>query len=493
LIIRAPFTFPARRIKNIVELIDLAPTILDALGIPIPPSYQGQSLLSLMFGDKEREKDTAYTETYYPRLHYGWAELKALYYNKNWKYIMAPKQELYDLRKDKKEKNNLVLKKSTHARRAKKRIQEFIKDKSQNAIKPGEAEKLDKDDLQKLAALGYVTTFVDTSGKTNLPDPKGKVHVFNDLSKAKKNMAEERYDEAIDILKKIIKENPQIVDGILQLGNAYSKKKLHEEALNCFYRVLEQKPDYHAAMINVANSLMRLGRLDKGIEEVQRFLKTFPNDHTLLNELGVFYFRKKEYEKAREILNQSIEIERVNPHALNRLGGIYVIKKELKKAETFLNKALEINPTLKKLYFNLAQIEEEKGNADKAIEYYKKELENYPDDFKSAYNLGEVLRKKGRYEESIECYRKSINSNPHFNIPYFMIAKYYLDRRTDIEEAVALCEKGIEIEPLNKYTAFGYYILADIYSFKGDQVKSRSYFSRGEELKRTLMKKNQWK
>jgi len=238
---------------------------------------------------------------------------------------------------------------------------------------------------------------------------------------------------------------------------------------------------------------MRLGRLDKGIEEVQRFLKTFPNDHTLLNELGVFYFRKKEYEKAREILNQSIETERVNPHAFNRLGGIYVIKKELKKAETFLNKALEINPTLKKLYFNLAQIEEEKGNADKAIKYYKKELENYPDDFKSAYNLAEVLRKKGRYEESIEYYRKSINSNPHFNIPYFMIAKYYLDRRTDIEEAVAFCEKGLEIEPLNKYTAFGYYILADIYSFKGDQVKSRSYFSRGEELKRTLMKKNQWK
>jgi arylsulfatase A-like enzyme/Tfp pilus assembly protein PilF len=492
LIVRAPFKFPAQRIKNIVELIDLAPTILDALGIPIPSSYQGQSLLSLMFGDKEREKDIAYTETYYPRLHYGWSELKALYYNKNWKYIIAPKQELYDLQKDKRERNNLVLKKSTQARRAKIRIQEFIKDKSKNAIKPGEAGKLDKDDLQKLAALGYVTTFVDTSGRTNLPDPKGKVYVFNYLSEAKKNMAEEKYDEAIEILKKIIEENPQIVDGILQLGNVYSQKKMHEEALNCFYRVLEQKPDYHAAMINVANSLMRLGRFDKGIEEVQRFLKTFPNDHTLLNELGVFYFQKKEYDKALEILNRSIEIERVNPHAFNRLGGIYVIKKDLKKAETFLNKALEINPTLKKLYFNLAQIEEERGNADKAIEYYKKELKNYPDDFKSAYNLGEELRKRGRYEEAVKYYRKSINSNPHFNISYFMIAKYYLDRRTGLEEAVELCEKGIKIKPPNKYTTFGYYILADIYSFKGDQAKSRSYFSKGEELKRTLMQKNQW-
>ena len=74
-----------------------------------------------------------------------------------------------------------------------------------------------------------------------------------------------------------------------------------------------------------------------------------------------------------------------------------------------------------------------------------------------------------------------------------MIAKYYLDRRIGLEEALEFCEKGIEIKPPNKYTAFGYYILADIYSFKGDKVKSRSYFSKGEELKRTLMQKNQWK
>ncbi len=492
LIIRAPFKFPARRIKNIVELIDLAPTILDALGIPIPPSYQGQSLLSLMFGDKEREKNMAYTETYYPRLHYGWSELKALYYNKNRKYILAPKHELYDIQKDKKEKDNLALKKSPQARRVKTRLQAFIKKASQNARKPGEASKLDKDDLQKLAALGYLTTFVDTSGKTNLPDPKGKVHVFNNLAKARKYMAEEKYDEAVETLKKIIKENPQIVDGILQLGNVFSKKKMHEEALKCFYKVLEQKPDYHAAMINIVNSLMKLGRLDKGIEEAQRFLKTFPRDHTLFNELGTLYFLKKEYEKALEILNKSIEIESVNPHAFNKLGGIYVIKKDLKKAESFLNKALAINPTLRKLYFNLAQIEEEGGNADKAIEYYRKELENYPDAYKCAYNLAEELRKKGRYEEAAEYYRKAIDSNPHFNIPYFMIAKYYLDRRIGLEEAVEFCEKGIEIKPPNKYTAFGYYILADIYSFKGDQAKSRSYFSKGEELKRILMQKNRW-
>lgn len=493
LIIRAPFKFPRQRVDTIVETIDLAPTILEAMGVPTPASYHGQSLLNLMFGDGEEQEGVAYTETYYPRMHYGWAELKALYYNKDWKYILAPKHELYNFREDKREKDNLALKKSAEARRARIRLQEFIREKSRGARKLGKEVKMDKDDLQKLAALGYLTTTVDTSGKTDLPDPKGKVHVFNHLSKAKEFMHDEKYPQAIEALKKIIAENPQIVDGILQLGNAYNKNNQVEEALDCFYRVLAKKPDYHAAMINILNSLIRLGRLDKGVEEANRFFKTFPNDHSLYNELGNIYFLKKDYEKAMDLFNKSLELESVNPHAFNRIGAIYVIKEDYPTAETFLNKAKEINPSLRKLYFNLAQVEEAGGNMSKAIEYYEKEVENYPEDYKSAYNLAEVLRKQGRSEEAVAFYKKSIEANPKFDIPYFMVAKYYFDRRIDIEEAVKLCEQGVELKPVNKYTTFGYYILADIYSYKGEPDKSRSYYLKGEDIKRTLIQKGQWK
>ncbi len=493
LIIRAPFKFPTGRIKNIVELVDLAPTILEVLDIPIPPSYQGQSLLGLMFGNETREKEIAYTETYYPRLHFGWSELKALYYDNHWKYILAPKEELYDFETDKGEKENLALKKSYQAQKVKERFGKFIREKSQNAKTPGETKQLDKDDLQKLAALGYLTTTVDTSGKKNLPDPKGKVQVFNKLSLAKEFMVKEQYDKAIDLLKEIIESNPDIVDGMLQLGNAYFKNDMYEEALKCYYQVLDRKPDYQAAMINVINMHERLGRYDKGIEEARRFLKTFPRDFSLLNELGTLYYRKEEYDKALATFQASIGIESMNPHAFNRIAGVYIVKKDYQKAQSFLDRAFKINPGLEKLHFHQAQVEESRGNIEKAIEHYKKELENYPDDFKSAYNLGEDLRKQGQYEAALQYYRQSIVSNPRFNIPYFMIAKYYLDRRDNLEEAVELCNKGIEIEPPDKYTVFGHLILADIYSFKGERDKYDYYLSKGESIKKELIRKNLWK
>jgi arylsulfatase A-like enzyme len=61
LALRFPGTAPAR-IPQVVSLIDLAPTLLDALGIPRPPSFQGRSLTPLLRGASLPEIP-AYSET----------------------------------------------------------------------------------------------------------------------------------------------------------------------------------------------------------------------------------------------------------------------------------------------------------------------------------------------------------------------------------------------------------------------------------------------
>lgn len=492
LIIKAPFHFPVQRIKTIVELVDLAPTILEALDIPIPSSYQGESLLGLMMQNQPRHKNTAYTESYYPRFHFGWSELKAIYYQNHWKYIQAPKNELYNLATDKNENQNLALKKSYLSKKAQERLLHFTQEQSLHALKPGQEKNLDKEALEKLAALGYLTTVVDTPRKENRPDPKGKVKIFNQLSQAQDLMVKNDYDSAIQTLENVLASEPHLVDGILQLGNAYTRKQMYDRALACFYRVLEQKPDYQAAMINVINSLLRLEKYQEGIQETQRFLKIFPHDTTLLDELGTLYYLTGEYDKALHVFQHSLDIEKTNPNALNRMAGVYIIKKDYTRAEELLKKAHTINPALRKLYFHLAQVDEGRGNIQQAIAHYKKELENYPSDYKSAYNLAEELRKQQQFDEAVTYYRQAMTNNPAFNIPYFMIAKYHLDRSENLDEAVDLCQKGIAIKPENKYTAFGYYILADIFSLKGDGKASQHYFQIAETIKARLVREKHW-
>jgi len=492
LIIRAPIRFPNETVKDIVELVDISPTILEALDIPIPTSYQGQSLLDLMFKGTWSKPPAAYTETYFPRYHFGWSELKAIYTDNRWKYILAPEDELYDMETDPKEETNLVLKKSYQSRRTKERIERFIRDKSINARTPGNLKQLDKEDMQKLAALGYITTFVDTSGKSQLPDPKGKVTVFNDLTTAKELMADNKLDDSIDLLKKLLADDPKLVDGILQLGNVYFRKKMFDEALKYYYEVLNQKPDYNAAMVNVVSSLAELKQYDRALNEIQRFMKVFPRDHTFFNETGDIYILKGDLDKALEAFTKSIDIEKTNPNALNKAAGINILKKNYRTARQLLEKALEINPNLKKLHFHMAQVEEAEGFPDKAMYHYKEELKYNTSDFKSSYNLAEQLRNQGKIDEAVKYYQQTIDNNPQFNIPYFMIAKYYLDRRINLEKAAELCKQGIDIKPPDKYTVFGYYILADIFSLKQDKPAYNSYLAKGENLKRELMRSDKW-
>ena len=76
-LVRLPFALPQKRLAPRVELTDVAPTILQALGFEIPRSMQGHSLLDLILGKPTTRPDTAYSETYYPRIHFGWSELTA--------------------------------------------------------------------------------------------------------------------------------------------------------------------------------------------------------------------------------------------------------------------------------------------------------------------------------------------------------------------------------------------------------------------------------
>ncbi len=485
-IIRAPFKFRKKVITQNVELVDVTPTILDALGfLKEQKGIQGKSLLPLLFERKSKISDIAYTETFYPKFHYGWSELKAIYYE-NFKYILAPKDELYDLSQDERERKNLSLYKKRLRKKLRKMLERFIEEKSKNSLNILENKNLGREEIKKLAALGYISTFVDTSNKKTLPDPKDKIGVYNALLKTKRLMREKKYEQAINTVEKIIKSDPEIVDAYMLLGNLYYRKRDFKKAMESFYEVLKRKPDYNFATINIINCLLGLEEFDRAEEKIKEFLKRFPNDYALYMELGKIRLLKGDYDSALSNFKKVLKLDRKNAEAMNKIGEILIVKKKYDKAKKILKEALKIAPTAKEICYNLAQIAEKEGNIEEAIKFYKMEIKNNSDNFKAFYNLAEDLRERGDFDKAIEYYSKTIEVKPDFNIPYFMIAKYLFDRREELDRAITLCKKGVEIKPYNKYTVFGYYLLSDIYSLLGDSINSEKYYKIGRKILASL-------
>src|SRR6185503_17340970 len=94
---------PAAVISDRVRIVDIAPTSLSLLGVPVPKTMQGADLTPLARG--QHLGLIAHSESWYPRYHYGWSELRAIQ-DGRFKLIRAPRPELYDLATDPREERD---------------------------------------------------------------------------------------------------------------------------------------------------------------------------------------------------------------------------------------------------------------------------------------------------------------------------------------------------------------------------------------------------
>lgn len=488
------FVTPFEKLHNITRtsvasLVDVMPTILDMADVPIPSQVQGHSLLSLLEEDEELNSNYAYSETFYPRFHYGWSELRSVQ-DSRFKLIIAPRLELYDLSDDPEERNNLLTTLPEEARRLKNLADNFIERSGQNAFQLDYSH-MDEETRQKLTALGYIGTFTDLSSlKEKRPgDPKDKIAVFNQLSEARELGLERNFEQAVALVEEIIKDDPDVIDAYFTLGNLYFKEGKFEEALESFFKALERKPDDAFTAINIANSYISMGDFNEAEKFLLSIIDALPPDSQIHFILGNVNNFQKEYDEALKNYKKCLELNPSSASAYNAIGGIYVIQGNLDEAENFLEKAMDLNPQLRNLHYNLAQLYEAKDDFQQAIKEYQTELENIPHNFRASFNLSRIYRNLGQSEDELKYLKKTKEINPNFPLSYFYLARIYLNEGENYDEAISLAKKGIELKPEKKDLPLGYFLLADLYNRVGDSVKSSEYARKGKELVRSNSEK----
>src|SRR5437868_4816922 len=132
---------------------------------------QGRSLIPLLAAKGKMESTSLYAETFLPRLHFNWSELRGVETEK-YHFIDEPKPELYDLQKDPGETQNLIAQKKAVATEMQRQLTEVIRQYSAGkelAEKTG----LDPALMERLKSLGYAGFSGggnSTTPKQNLPD-----------------------------------------------------------------------------------------------------------------------------------------------------------------------------------------------------------------------------------------------------------------------------------------------------------------------------------
>jgi len=477
------------RVPSQVSVVDLLPTMAEMAGLKAPAA-QGRSLLGLMFGKKE-EEIPAYSESLSPNLHYGWSPLLGLR-TPDFKFIDAPRPELYDLKNDPKELSDVQNRYPEVGLRLKRELDTLVEKISLGAPEP-QAANLDSETVERLAALGYIGSSVKmkTRPARELADPKDKLEVYELIQQAGDLINHEQYSQAAGNLERALGLEPGIPQARLLLSTCYVELGQREEAKKILDEILKEDPNSVQALIGLANILLQEGRADDVVALGEKALSIDSRNTQAYTLIGEVYMARMEHEKARPYLEKAVEIQPKMTRNVLNLAVCLVGLKEYDRAEKLLRQVLQDYPKFPLTYFHLGLLYEEQGKIEEACEAYSREIEYYPDHFRARFNLGKLLLRRGDLAGYLDNMEKVMKVAPAEAEGYLFLARGKLLRNDDPAEILELVKTGLSRARTAELKALGYFLLADVYNRLGQPARvqealarANQYKNQGEESKR---------
>jgi arylsulfatase A-like enzyme/Tfp pilus assembly protein PilF len=506
LLLAGPYAgLSGRRIASVVKNVDLAPTLLDLVGVGGPDAPgdhlagQGVSLVPLL---SERgaaatpaDNPPGYSEAFYSRFHYGWSELRSIRTDR-WHFIEAPKPELYDLAADPGELKNLAAEDRRTVAQLRGRLAALDREvdaaiEKERAAHPGGAKtgaaapvEEDEETLRKLAALGYVGSMGDAAaGKSfrDLPDPKDRLDVYNLMTQAREQLSAGKSDEAIATYTQVLARDAEVIDAWFGRGNAKFQKHQWDAAAADFRQTLNLRPDHDYAMIGLADTLVATDRIDDAVLGYRKFLDQDPNNGQISYRLAQVLLDAGRDDEAERWFARTLEIEPGTARAEVGRAVVAFRKKDLGGSEAALVRALAIDAKARHARYNLALVKEAEGDMSGAETAYRAEVADYPDAYKAWFNLGRLLARRGDARGAEEAFARTVSADPDFAVGRFYHAQALLEAgRT--AEAAAEARRGLALDADSPFAALGHYVLADLLKRAGRGAEAASELRRGQAL-----------
>jgi arylsulfatase A-like enzyme/Flp pilus assembly protein TadD len=311
--------FPGRvspaRSDSPARLVDLLPTILDVAGLPPMDGTDGVSLLPLLAGGRP-PAEPAYIETRQPWITYGWSALAAVRHG-GWKYVAAPRPELYDLAQDPGETRNLAAKMPTRAAELSALLGRF------EQVPAGAAERSgDPQVLESLRALGYVGG-APAGGEPppGLADPKDRVVVRNTLLDAEAQLRRGDFASAIRRFDEVLARDPKNRFATLRSGVALLKKGDARGAAERLSQAVRLDPEQAETHYALADALTRAGDNAAAVPHWMEAARLQPRRTAAWSNLGTALGRAGRLEAAARAFGEALRLEPDNAVLRANLGA----------------------------------------------------------------------------------------------------------------------------------------------------------------------------
>jgi arylsulfatase A-like enzyme/Flp pilus assembly protein TadD len=365
LILSRPGSIPQGvREDAMVSLVDLFGTMLDLIGLERDEGeWSGRSLLPAFTGTGLNSMP-CYGETDLPYRSFGWSPLRSLT-TPEWKYIRSTRRHLYDRQSDPRERANLV---DINPEIADELDSELLALERSMIPHQAAAVDLSQEDLERLAALGYVAGSQGSASSeaidyASLRDVEDMVPVLELLREAREAGRENRSEELIALLSEMRILSPESV-------------------------VFRER---------LAIALLTQGRLEEGVQEIQEYLRLMPADADAHYVLGVAHARRNDPISAARSFLEVLRIRPGDSRANEAMATLLRQRNDPVGASRHQVRPSNI-PAEAIAHYDLGVLLNAEGRLEEAVGEFERALVIAPQDLPARYRLASLLELMGDQE-----------------------------------------------------------------------------------------------
>jgi arylsulfatase A-like enzyme/Flp pilus assembly protein TadD len=392
LLVYAPRLVSPRVERAPARHVDLLPTILAALAVPVPAGLPGRDLLADGAG---AETTSTYFEALSGQLDRGWAPLFGVI-REGKKYIDLPIAELYDLRRDPAEANNLAAASPrTGALRSELAGFRSADQSPRRAVESAETR-------EKLASLGYVGASAGAVSVhvTGNDDPKRLIALDAMLQEIGSLYAAGDLPGALARGRELVRLRPQMRVAHLYLAHLERESGNLPAAVAALQKALASDPGDPTTLALLGAYLTEAGRAREAADLLEPSARAADPDVDVLTTRGLALARAGRFDEALASLARAREVSPKSAMVLVHEGTVRLMAGDPRRAREAFEQALRLNPNVARAHSSLGFLLAEGGQSEEALAHWKTAVALDPAESGKLLALAQLLGQRGRAAEA---------------------------------------------------------------------------------------------
>jgi len=299
-------------------------------------------------------------------------------------------------------------------------------------------------------------------------------------------MRQNKRNEAADVMKQILKDDPQDNDakgleatfllekgdvnqaltelqGVVSrapdnaiarynLGRAYAVRGEWELARQMFQKAIETKPDYMVARLALGQLEISRGEFDAALKTAAQILTYDRNSVNARLIQSAALMGQKKLTEAHQLLDGMLMVNPNLPDVQFQLGVVDLAENKYKEALLAFRKAYDLNPANARGLMGMVETYMAQKQPDEAMNLLRGESAKAPQRMDIVLQMGTVAVRAGKFDDAIGYYQRvmdSLDKNAKGRGDMLMRIGDTYRRKGDLQSAVANMQKAREILPGN--------------------------------------------